>query len=352
MACGPPHVLRERRPLVSDGPPSDGGSPTPGQPQGPTDVPITGSWPSAAEPQPAPVAGAPGTVPPPVGSPPPGGQPYGTPPPGGQPYARPVYGQPGFGPAPYGQPGYSQAPFGQSGYGQPGYGQAPYGQPGYGQSGYGQPGYSQAPYGQPGYGQAPYEYGQPAYGPPPYAYGQPGYPVPVLVDSRGRKVAEWWQRLLAILIDFVLYVGLSLVVDLAILPASFANDSSSNGSLFTQSSTSLLIRFIGALIISGLTLLYFGALDGGAKGQTLGKLVMGIATVDAMTGGPIGFRRAVFRRVVIFPNLVIVLIPIIGSILLVPCSVYILLAALWPLWDNRRAGLHDKAEKTTVVVVR
>ena len=40
-------------------------------------------------------------------------------------------------------------------------------------------------------------------------------------------------------------------------------------------------------------------------------------------------------------------VPLIGTIL----GIYVLLAGLWPLWDARRQGLHDKAAGTVVVRV-
>src|SRR5882672_8757079 len=59
--------------------------------------------------------------------------------------------------------------------------------------------------------------------------------------------------------------------------------------------------FFGLLGTSGqglgglLGLAYFVYLEGSPSGQTVGKKVMNIRVVDAETGGPIGYGRAVLR---------------------------------------------------------
>jgi uncharacterized RDD family membrane protein YckC len=167
-------------------------------------------------------------------------------------------------------------------------------------------------------------------------------------------LAEWWQRLLAILIDFALFVALTVAVDFTLLPvlSSSVTATNSGASLFFDASRSLLAAALAGLVTSTVTLGYFGLLEGRGRGQSLGKRALGIAVVDAATGGLIGTMRAVLRRVILFPNLLLVLVPIVGSLLgFVGCP-YILVAALSPLWDSRRQGFHDKAAKSVVVVVR
>jgi uncharacterized RDD family membrane protein YckC len=172
------------------------------------------------------------------------------------------------------------------------------------------------------------------------------------VDVQGRPLAEWWQRLVAILIDFALYSVVSILIEVTLLPVLFASSATNNNLLLVQASGSVIVTFLGALVVGAATLAYFAFLEGGPKGQTLGKMAVGIAAVDATTGDPIGPKRALLRRIVIFPNLALNLIPIIGPILAGLAYLYVLLAALWPLWGPRRQGLHDKAANTTVVVVR
>jgi uncharacterized RDD family membrane protein YckC len=80
-------------------------------------------------------------------------------------------------------------------------------------------------------------------------------------------------------------------------------------------------------------LFYIAKLEGGPTGQTLGKRALGIRTVDATTGGPIGGGRAVGRF--LFKYFIS------GNI----CG----LGYLWALWDGRKQTWHDKVVSSVVV---
>jgi uncharacterized RDD family membrane protein YckC len=81
-------------------------------------------------------------------------------------------------------------------------------------------------------------------------------------------------------------------------------------------------------------ILYFGFLEGGSTGQTIGKRAAGIRVIDARTGGPIGFWRAVLRFV--------------GKIV---SGVICYLGYLWMLWDSEKQCWHDKFANDYVVPV-
>jgi uncharacterized RDD family membrane protein YckC len=83
---------------------------------------------------------------------------------------------------------------------------------------------------------------------------------------------------------------------------------------------------------------YFSFLDGGRRGQTVGKMALGIAVRDIDTGGPVGAGRALLRRFIFVATYF-------GLILFV-------LNALSPLWDGRRQAWHDKVARTCVVSLR
>ncbi len=225
----------------------------------------------------------------------------------------------------------AQAAWGQGaqGQGQPG-GHLGYGggqaqpQGGYG-GGQGQPqGYGAGGYGQPqGYGQAQGGWGHAA---APAAAG--GY-------------AEWWRRLVAAIID-----GLILSIPLGImqgaLAASLVDDVQGldDGVLTEQEAASLfgdvfgrfaIIWFLGLLI----TMLYFAIMHAW-KGQTVGKMALGIKVVDERAGGLIGFGRALWRYGVTI-------------LFMLPFGIPLLLDYLSPLWDDRNQAWHDKAAKSLVV---
>jgi uncharacterized RDD family membrane protein YckC len=109
----------------------------------------------------------------------------------------------------------------------------------------------------------------------------------------------------------------------------------------------ILIGVIGAILVAifdtavGYTLdiligiAYFAYLEGGPKGQTLGKMALGIRVIDFSTGGPIGYGRGAVRYL--------------ARIL---SAIVIFLGYLWMLWDKEKQTWHDKIAKTVVVPVQ
>lgn len=77
---------------------------------------------------------------------------------------------------------------------------------------------------------------------------------------------------------------------------------------------------------------YFGALEGGRSGQTLGKRALRIRVVDRGSGGHLGRRRAALRHA---GRLVSAL----------PCF----LGYAWMLWDPERRTWHDRLADAAVV---
>ncbi|MQA95928.1 MAG: hypothetical protein GEV11_15225 [Streptosporangiales bacterium] len=253
---------------------------------------------------------------------------------GGQPYGQNPYDQaqgqnPYGGQAPYGQPQPAQDPYGQ----QPGYGQQP--QPGYGQQP--QPGYGQDPYGQqPGYGQQ--GYGQPGYAQAGYSQ-QPGF--------GGAPPAEWWQRFVAWIIDiFVLLIPLIIVgVIIGGAMASSADLSDPSSIEDATSSATAVSGLVGFLIVY---LYRFGMIA--AKGQTVGKMAMGIKVVTAEGQQKVSGGGAALRELAtVGPGVLQAFGTGIGGI----GSLYILLNGLWPLWGGPlRQSIGDKVGKTMVIKTR
>jgi uncharacterized RDD family membrane protein YckC len=96
-----------------------------------------------------------------------------------------------------------------------------------------------------------------------------------------------------------------------------------------QDQSARLARMIPLLV---LLFAYLVAFDGGSRGATPGKRIVGIRVADEATGGPIGYSRATVRR----------LIYLIGGWLL-------FIGWLWGLGNARRQTWHDKAAKSVVV---
>lgn len=101
----------------------------------------------------------------------------------------------------------------------------------------------------------------------------------------------------------------------------------------------ILVAIFGTGVGYGLDILigiaYFAYLEGGPKGQTLGKMALGIRVIDFSSGGPIGYGRGVVRYL--------------ARIL---SALVIFLGYLWMLWDKEKQTWHDKIAKTVVVPVQ
>lgn len=190
-------------------------------------------------------------------------------------------------------------------------------------------------YGQPqGYGQQP-QYGQPQ----PYAGSGP-------VDVQGRPVAEWWKRAVAAIIDnVILSIPIWILYAILIGSATAASNSievdpvtgeiTGGGAAAAGIGAGFLIYWFVSLV---LPLAYFAVLNGGAKGQTVGKMVMKIAVRSEETGGPIGIGKGFLRYFVLL-------------LMAIPCGIPLLINWLSPLWDPKRQAWHDKVAKTNVVEV-
>jgi uncharacterized RDD family membrane protein YckC len=251
--------------------------------------------------------------------------------------------QPGYAQPSPGQPSYAQPSYAQPSYAQPGYGQAAYAPPP-GQPGYGQPGYGQAGYAQPGYGQ-------------PASYGSPYQPYPGAgygYTAKDPSLAEWWQRLLARIIDglvlSVLIIPLWIPVFTSLVnklrninnqyggntngPAAQAAINHVTGEFFGE----IFLVFIAGLVIA----VAYDWLQHGLWGRTLGKRALGTMVVTASTRTKVGVGAAGGRAAVyVLPALV----PVVGGL-------FALLNELWLLWDQQRQCLHDKAAQTVVIKVR
>jgi uncharacterized RDD family membrane protein YckC len=268
-------------------------------------------------------------------------------------------GQPGYGTqAAYGtqaRPGYGVQP--QPGYGTPpGSGAEPGGtqaHPGYGppagpgpEAAPGQPGYGYGAPGQPGYGSP---------GPPPHGTYQPcpgtGYQYGPGQDA---TLAEWWQRLLARIIDAAVILVLASPFWLPPF-ATYAHRIQDVQNLYhgdvssPAAQTAISVagsRLLGSLLLAGiagaLITMAYDWIQHGLWGKTLGKRAVGTMVVTADTrskisGGAAGGRAAVYA----LPSA----IPIIGTL-------FAAVNELWLLWDKRRQCLHDKAARTVVIKAR
>jgi uncharacterized RDD family membrane protein YckC len=119
--------------------------------------------------------------------------------------------------------------------------------------------------------------------------------------------AGFWRRFAAALLDSLVLTAISLPFS-AIDPA---------------------VYYAVGLIAQGT---YFTLLEGGPKGQTLGKMALGIRVIDLARGGPLGYGRGFIRWIGRFLS-----------------ALVILLGYLWMLWDREKQTWHDKLAGSVVV---
>jgi uncharacterized RDD family membrane protein YckC len=146
------------------------------------------------------------------------------------------------------------------------------------------------------------------------------------VHPSGAEYATWPSRVGAQVID-----SLVLLVPTIVLSAVLA----------------LAIEarwWVYSILFIAVTAAYDGVLDGGERGQTLGKRALNIKVMDDRTAGTIGVGRGVgrslFQSALGLPGAGIPLLQVLP-----------LIDALWPLWDEQRQCWHDKAVGSVVVRV-
>nr|WP_275941511.1 RDD family protein [Planosporangium mesophilum] len=156
-------------------------------------------------------------------------------------------------------------------------------------------------------------------------------------------MAEFWQRLVAYLIDglivgAVLLIPMALLLGLLSVPF-FASVDPDTGPDPAQMLLlwALMVVVIVALNVIG-SYVYFVRMCH-RTGQTVGKRVMNIRVVRALDGGPIDLRILKRRWIVQHVSGIV-------------ASYFNLADGLWQLWDQPyRQCLHDKAAGTIVVQV-
>lgn len=140
-------------------------------------------------------------------------------------------------------------------------------------------------------------------------------------SSRLQQPAPVWARLAAAVID---EVALTLPL-IAVVLLGLRATRSPGGGWELVSTLGLICWIVAALLYS---------VVGGGEGQTLGKRVLGIVVVDARTGAPIGYERALVRSVVLL-------------LMGLPCCLGFL--SILATRADRHRGWHDRAAGSVVV---
>ena len=194
-------------------------------------------------------------------------------------------------------------------------------------------------------------------------YAAPPAPGPsaaaLLAIPDGRPLAGWGSRLGAYVIDSLVVgvvataLGIPWWIQVVREYVAFLDELTSAAEAGRTSSTDsldLYAEIAGPLVVLTLITLLVGLVYHAAqlrlRSSTLGMRAVGI---EVRTWEPLHDRlpwRVVLLRWATFYGVgILAVVPLAGTFV----SLYIILAGLWPLWDKRRQGLHDKAAGTVVV---
>jgi uncharacterized RDD family membrane protein YckC len=154
---------------------------------------------------------------------------------------------------------------------------------------------------------------------PQMAYVSPGPPLPP-----GATYAQWADRVVGYLIDSLL-VGAGMLVLYVVLGGLFALASLGSRMGGGMCCMMILIFPLATLLVGLFNRVYLVA----QRGASVGQGVMNLKVVD-VNGNLLSMGTAFIR---LLAQVALSFVPVVGP----------LLDLLWPLWDEKRQTLHDKA---------
>jgi len=158
----------------------------------------------------------------------------------------------------------------------------------------------------------------------------------ILAVIGGLLALPWWRDLVDIYVDFI---------DQAIRDAEAGRESSVDA-LELQGDVLVPLAVIALINLAVGFVYHVGFLMW--KQATIGKLALGLRVRRRDVSGPMPFGTVLTRWGAQYAVTILSLVPVAGSLV----SLYVLLDALWPLWDDNRQAIHDKAAGTNVIRVR
>lgn len=187
-----------------------------------------------------------------------------------------------------------------------------------------------------------------------------GAPVPATTPD-GQPLAGWWQRVGASIIDGLIATTVSALVGLPFLLSvvdefqhefSHAVDQIEAGGEATAFGPEFMAdvapQFLGFALVALLVGMVYEIGFLRWKQATPGKMALGIAVRLREQPGQLPWGTLFTRWLVKNLGNIVGNVPFIGGVL----SLAWLLNFLWPLWDDKKQALHDKAGRTNVVRVR
>lgn len=157
------------------------------------------------------------------------------------------------------------------------------------------------------------------------------------------RYAHWWKRALGAVIDWAIFAIPTFLLFIPML-IWFVQNAEQLERADPQTFPAFPIWFaltwaFASLLLTAGTIAYQIVLNGNQRGQTVGKMAMGIQVRNVETLGPLGYGRAAARYFV-------------GYALMLACWIPGIVDYLFPLWDDKRQTIHDKAAGSIVVDLR
>ena len=145
-------------------------------------------------------------------------------------------------------------------------------------------------------------------------------------EPERQRYAGFWRRLLAFVIDNLLFSALGLLFLYSVYGSAFLRgDVRLDEHRGYYGLSELLVDWLLPLL---LTVFFWVRLEG-----TPGKLLLGCLVVDARSGARLSVGQAVVRYLAYLVS-----------------ALPLGLGFLWIMWDRRKQGFHDKIAKTVVVL--
>jgi uncharacterized RDD family membrane protein YckC len=208
-----------------------------------------------------------------------------------------------------------------------------------------------APYG--GHGQQGQQQGQQPPAAPPWQGVQLGRPQPTTPD--GVLLSGWWRRVAARVVDGIICGVITAVVTFpslsraaGIISDYFRSslDAAQSGGTPPAAPVDLGAALLPVSLVSLVIYLAYEILLLTLRGTTPGRRVVGISVRLRERPGPPPLSAVLRRTFVKEGGSILGVLPVVGIL----GSLFMILDSLWPLWDNRRQALHDKAAATNVVL--
>jgi uncharacterized RDD family membrane protein YckC len=164
-------------------------------------------------------------------------------------------------------------------------------------------------------------------------------PGGVVDPTLHQPLAPWWKRFVATVVDAMI-LGITYAVIVAGIAAAVQSGPASSTINQPESGGTVVLGLLSLWILGSLPVaLYFGIMNSARRGQTLGKMALGIAVRDSRTGQTLRFWRAFSRYLITIVFTVCLIIPF-------------LLDSLAPLWNGRKQTWHDRVVGSVVIDLR